>query len=129
GNRSIHDWINYNYNEVNGLNNGFLQDFIAAQQNLAINTANGSPNDFSNHGAGPAMPILSAAFAGGSASGFKNGSYVTFLNNGSLGGLAAAIANNETFFCNVVSQKFGPCATAGIGPLSSSFPSNLFQAN
>jgi len=111
------------------LNNGFYQDFIAAQKNLAINTAAGSPNDFSNHGSGPAMPILTAAFAGASASNFKNGSYVTFLNNGSLGGLAGAIANNETFYCNVVSQKFAPCATAGIGPLTSSFPSNLFQAN
>src|SRR6185312_15420885 len=55
GNRSIHDWISYNYNETNSLNNGFYEDFIAAQQNLAINTAAGLSNDFSNHGAGPAM--------------------------------------------------------------------------
>jgi hypothetical protein len=129
GNRSIHDWINYNYNEVNSLNNGFYQDFIAAQQNLAINAAAGFANDFSNHGTGPAMPIISAAFAGSSASNFKNGSYVTFLQNGSLGGLAGAIANNETFYCNVVSQKFAPCGAVGLGPLSSSYPSNLFQAN
>jgi hypothetical protein len=129
GNRSIHDWISYDYNEVNSLNNGFLQDFLAAQKNLAINAAAGFPNDFSNHGGGPAMPILSAAFAGASASGFKNGSYVTFLNNGSLGGLAGAVANNETFFCNVVSQSFAPCAAVPTAPLSSSFPSNLFQVN
>jgi hypothetical protein len=129
GNRSIHDWISYNYNEVNSLNNGFSQDFLAAQKNLAINTAAGLANDFSNHGAGPAMPILSAAFAGASASGFKNGSYVTFLKNGSLGGLAGAIANNETFFCNVVSQSFGPCSAVPTAPLTSTFPSNLFQVN
>jgi hypothetical protein len=129
GNRSIHDWISYNYNEVNSLNNGFYQDFIAAQKNLAINAAAGFPNDFSNRGSGFAMPILSAAFAGGSASGFKNGSFVTALNNGSLGALAAGIANNETFFCNVVSQAFAPCRAVPTAPLSSIYPSNLFQVN
>jgi hypothetical protein len=129
GNRSIHDWIAYDYNEVNSLSNGFYQDFVAAQKNLAINTAAGFPNDFSNHGTGPAMPILSAAFAGGSASGFKNGSYVTFLNNGSLGGLAGAIANNQTFFCNVVSQSFGPCSAVPTAPQTSVYPANLFKVN
>jgi Carboxypeptidase regulatory-like domain len=129
GNRSIHDWISYNYNEINALNNGFLQDFVAAQQNLAINTAAGLTNDFSNHGSGPAMPILSAAFAGGSASNFKNASFATSLRNGSLGGLAASIANNETFFCNVVSQAFAPCKAIATAPLSSVYPSNLFQVN
>ena len=129
GNRSIHDWISYNYNEVNSLNNGFLQDFLAAQQNLATNAAAGKPNDFTPYAGGKATPILSAAFAGASASGFKNSSYINFLNNGSLGGLAGAIANNQTFFCNVVSQAFGPCSVVPTAPLSSQFPSNLFQVN
>jgi len=134
GNRSIHDWLNLNYNEVNGLNNGFLQDFQAAQQNMAINNLSLPPNkqntDFSNHGTGPAMPILSAAFAGGSASGFQNSQYATYLVNGSLGGLAAAIANNQTFFCNVVSKSFAPCAAAvPSAPSSSKFAPNLFQVN
>jgi hypothetical protein len=129
GNRSIHDWIAYNYNEINSLNNGFLQEFTAAQQNLAINTAAGLTNDFSNHGSGPAMPILTAAFGGGSSASFKNASYVTFLKNGSLGGLAGTVANNQTFFCNVVSKAFGPCSTVASAPLSSTYPSNLFQVN
>jgi hypothetical protein len=129
GNRSIHDWISYNYNEINSLNNGFYQDFIAAQQNLALNTAAGLTNDFSNHGGGSAMPILSAAFAGASASGFKNASFATALRNGSLGGLAGSIANNQTFFCNVVSQSFAPCKVVATAPLTSTFPSNLFQVN
>jgi hypothetical protein len=129
GNRSIHDWIAINYNEVNSLNNGFYQDFIAAQRNLAINTAAGHPGDFSNHGSGPAMPIINAAFAGASASQFTNTSYVNLLKNGSLGGLAAAIANNETYFCNVVSQAFAPCKAVASAPMGSNFPSNLFQVN
>ena len=129
GNRSVRDWIAYNYNEVNSLNNGFMADFLAAQKNLAINTAAGFPNDFSNHGGGPAMPILSAAFAGASATGFKNSRYVNFLKNGSMGGLAGAVANNETFFCNVVSQSFAPCSAIPTAPLSGPYPSNLFQVN
>ena len=130
GNRTLHDWLNLNYNEVNGLNNGFLQDFLAAQQNLALNTAAGSAGDFSNHGSGPAMPILSAAFAGGSAGNFKNGQYVTYLNTGNLGGLANAVATNQTFFCNVVSKSFAPCAAAvPSAPAASAFAPNLFQVN
>jgi len=129
GNRSIHDWIAYNYNEINTLNNGFLQDFQAAQQNLAINTAAGLTNDFSNHGSGPAMPILTAAFAGNSSSSFKNSSYVTLLRNGSLGGLGAAVANNQTFFCNVVGKVFAPCASVASAPSASTYASNLFQVN
>jgi hypothetical protein len=130
GNRTLHDWLNLNYNEVNGLNNGFLQDFQAAQKNLAINTAAGIPNDFSNHGSGPAMPILNAAFAGTSASNFKNAAYITDLKNGAMGTLAAAVANNQTFFCNVVSKSFAPCAAAvPSAPATSTFAPNLFQVN
>ncbi len=65
GDRTIHDWLNLNYNEVNGLNNGFLQDFTAAQQNLAINTAAGKTGDFTPYAGGKATPILSAAFCRG----------------------------------------------------------------
>ena len=129
GNRSIHDWISYNYNEVNGLNNGFLQDFVNAQKNLATNAAAGKPNDFTPYPGDLPTPILSAAFVGASSSQFKNGTFITALTNGSLATLATGVANNETFFCNVVGQGFGPCAAAALGPGSSSFPANLFQVN
>lgn len=128
GNRSIHDWTSFNYNEINTLNNGFLTDFLNAQKNLATNAAAGKANDFTPYAGDIPTPILSAAFTG-SASSFKNSGYITDLNNGSLGALAAVIVNSETFFCNVVSQTFGPCATAALGPLSSSYPANLFQVN
>jgi hypothetical protein len=129
GNRSVRDWIAYNYNEVNSLNNGFMADFLAAQKNLAINTAAGLKNDFSNHGTGPAMTILNAAFAGSSANGFTNSSFATAVRNGSMGTLAADVANNETYFCNIVSQAFGPCSAIPSSPLSSPYPSNLFEVN
>jgi Carboxypeptidase regulatory-like domain len=131
GNRTIHDWIAFNYNEINGLNNGFLQDFVNAQKNLATNIAAGKGNDFTPYPGDLPTPILSAAFALNTtlSQGFQNGSFVTALNNGSLGALAAGVANSEKFFCNVVGQGFGPCATAKLGPASSSFPANLFQVN
>jgi len=130
GNRTIHDWLNLNYNEVNGLNNGFLQDFQAAQQNLATNAAAGKNNDFTPYAGGKPTPILSAAFAGGSASNFKNSQYVTYLKNGSMGALVAAVANNQTFYCNVVGKQFAPCAAAvPSAPATSVYPANLFQVN
>lgn len=130
GNRTLHDWLNLNYNEVNGLNNGFLQDFQAAQKNLATNAAAGKANDFTPYAGDAATPILSAAFAGASASSFKNSQYVTYLKNGAMGSLAAAVANNQTFFCNVVSKAFAPCAVAvPSAPASSIYPANLFQVN
>ncbi len=55
-------------NETNGLNNGFLQDFINAQKNLATNAANGKPGDFTSYPGDLPTPILTAAFAGVSAS-------------------------------------------------------------
>ena len=41
GNKSTHMWHYQNMNEVNIYENGFLQQFIAAQNNLAVNKANG----------------------------------------------------------------------------------------
>src|SRR5256885_7760186 len=37
GNRSVHQWVKLNPNEVNIFENGFLAEFKLAQQNLAIN--------------------------------------------------------------------------------------------
>ena len=42
GNRSLRQWMVINQNEVNIFENGFLDQFKAAQQNLAINQANES---------------------------------------------------------------------------------------
>src|SRR5690606_35467099 len=47
-NRAIKLYRAVDYNEVNIFENGFLQEFLNAQNNLAINAANGSPNTFAN---------------------------------------------------------------------------------
>ena len=46
GNRSVHQWIVENPNEVNIFENGFLGEFKQAQRNLAINNANGNSWEF-----------------------------------------------------------------------------------
>src|SRR5690606_12694771 len=39
GTRSLQSWQNYNYNEINIIENGFLDEFKLAQQNLQANMA------------------------------------------------------------------------------------------
>ncbi len=67
GTRSRDLWGNYNYNEVNILENGFLDEFKLAQANLAANIAAGRGNTFRYYGAGTGtspLPILLAYFSG-----------------------------------------------------------------
>ena len=128
GNRSVHQWIVTNPNEVNIFENGFLSEFKQAQQNLAINAAHGVSGSFANNGyAGQAaLPIMTAA-AGSDVNGFMtNSGFVTDLNNGAAGGMASSIAGSATYFCNLVGgANFSPCAgTTGAG-----YPINFFQAN
>ena len=79
GNRTIHQWISINPNEVNVFENGFLKEFINAQSNLAICNANaaacvaaaGDPvgsarryfSDLGLPGQVP-VPIMTGAFTG-----------------------------------------------------------------
>ncbi len=41
GTRSLQSWLTYNYNEINIVENGFLDEFRLAQQNLQANVAAG----------------------------------------------------------------------------------------
>ena len=56
GNRADDLWRTYGINEVNIFENGFLQDFAAAQNNLAINQASGVTS-FANLGSPGQKPI------------------------------------------------------------------------
>jgi len=127
GNRSVHQWIVENPNEVNIFENGFLPEFKQAQQNLAINAANGVTGSFANNGyagQGP-LPIMTAA-AGGDATFFTNGTFITNLTTGSAGTLATTLAGSPTYLCNLIGgAKFSPCA----GNPGSGYPLNFFQAN
>ena len=66
GTRSLQSWQTYNYNEVNIVENGFLNEFRQAQRNLEANRATTFGNTFRYTGApgtGP-LPIFLAHFEG-----------------------------------------------------------------
>ena len=123
GNVTRNQWIASNINEVNIFENGFLNEFKAAQANLAINQAAGVTS-FANRGLpGQAnLPILTAT---GIA--VNNAAAVNNLLNGQAGTLANTLATNRDFFCRMVGTTFEPCGTsygAGAG-----YPINFWRAN
>lgn len=126
GNRSIHNWTTFNYNEVNIFENGFLTDFKNAQLNYIAS----GKKSFSDVG-GIKTPIIDAAFAN-TPSGFTNSTFLGYLNNGQAGSFARQLAGNSqqtpAYFCALVGSSFGPCAGKFTGT-SASYPINFFQAN
>lgn len=133
GNLSLHQWLSYNLNEYNTTTNGFTTQFIAAQNNLKINQANGKGASFANNGlAGQSpLPIFEAAF-GTATSNFTNGTFITDLNTGQAGLFARSIAQNATFLCNMVgSANLQPGCTAKGNPNApgAGYPINFFQVN
>ena len=136
GNHGYNLWRTYNLNETNIIENRFLDDFRNAQQNLAINLANGRTG-FANQGlpGQVALPIFETAFgARGSqpalpaASGFTNGTFVTQLQQGQAGRLANTLAGDFRYLCAMVGNGLPGCASRGYdapGP----YPINVFQAN
>jgi hypothetical protein len=143
GNRSLRQWISINPNEINIFENGFLTEFKAAQQNLAINNASGNANfagSFANNGlAGQsALPIMSTAFAGeptgpdGNLQDFTNGTFDFLLQTGQAGSFAGQLAGigNADYLCNLVQAgSFAPCANIGYSGPGGPYPVNFFQAN
>src|SRR6185437_4531086 len=122
GNHGVDLWSNVNLNETNILENGFLTQFQAAQNNLAI--ANGisvgqllnpqtklTTNNFGNGGlpGQVAVPILTTALGTST-----DQTTATQLQQGQAGATANAIAGNATRMSNLT--KAG-------------FPINLFQVN
>ncbi len=128
GNRTIHQWIGINPNEVNVFENGFLAEFKNAQANLAA----GEGNSFSSSN-GHSTPIFDAAFGGAGASDYSNPSYINYLNTGQVGRMASilsGIAGSVPYFCNLVGSGFSPCATnAGYTGGGAGYPINFFQSN
>jgi hypothetical protein len=67
GTRSLQSWQTYNYNEVNIVENGFLDEFRLAQQNLQANIAAGRGSNFRYFGPGTGtspLPTFVAYFSG-----------------------------------------------------------------
>jgi Carboxypeptidase regulatory-like domain len=130
GNRGVRLWRTYNINEVNIFENGFLKQFQDAQNNLAINAANGITGFANNQFPGQVeTPIFEAAFAGMAANlGFANGTFINQLQTGQAGALANTFASTSTYFCRLVGNGFGPCANLGF-TATGLYPINLFRLN
>jgi hypothetical protein len=136
GNAGRNLWRSYNLNEVNIFENGFLEEFKAAQRNLAINQAAGV-NSFANAGrlGQVALPIFDAAFgARGNqgalppGSGYTNGTFINLLQQGQAGRLATQMAGNAIYLCRMAGSNLPPCSGLGYtaaGP----YPMNFFQMN
>jgi len=129
GNRTLHQWIAINPNEVNVFENGFLAEFKKAQANLA---ASGGTS-FAGTGAN-ALPIMTAAFGGSPTdSDFTNSQFINDLQTGSVGAFASVLSGvngTHPYFCNLVGSKFAPCVTnAGYTGAGAGYPINFFQAN
>jgi hypothetical protein len=134
GNRTIHQWININPNEVNIFENGFLTEFKKAQTNLAAYVA-AHPTDPhpSFEGSTGSLPIINAAFGGAGASDFTNAQFVRDLQTGQAGALAnvlSGINGTVPYFCNLVGAAFAPCKNnIGYTGAGAGYPINFFQAN
>jgi hypothetical protein len=138
GNKSTHLWHYQNLQETNIFENGFLGQFKQAQQNLAINQANGKGNTFANNGltGQGALPIFDAAFGANGAnngvvasgSGYGSSSFITNLQQGTAGTMAQTLATTTTYFCRLAGSGFSPCGNLGFNA-PGQYPLNFFQAN
>ncbi len=139
GNKATHVWRTYSLSETNIFENGFLQEFINAQKNLAINLDAGVTS-FQNRGlvGQSPLPILEAAFgARGSqpalaaGSSWTSSTFINQLRLGTAGAMADSLAsgsNAQTYLCRMTGNTFPPCAGLGFdaaGP----YPMNFFRVN
>lgn len=128
GNRTIHQWVGIDPNEVNIFENGFLKEFKNAQANLAASGGKSFSSSYGNP-----TPTFDAAFGGANASDYTNTQFINYLNTGQAGSMASTLANvagTVPYFCNLVGSGFSPCATnAGYTGGGAGYPINYFVAN
>jgi hypothetical protein len=113
GNHSIGLGIQQNLNEVNIFENGFLQEFIAAQNNLNIALAAGRAANFRNQGLPGQvnLPIFTASFGSATAANFGNATFIQLLQQGQAGSLANQLGNataNLAFQTNRIAAGLSP---------------------
>jgi len=142
GQRSVHQWLAVDPNEINIFENGFLNEFKNAQTNLAINQTHGITSFANNGYAGQqALPIFDAAFAGEPSGGpgvpladYSNGTFITDLHQGGAGDIAANLSTPSgtvPYICNLVGSSVTPCANGAYASKATPgpYPANFFQAN
>lgn len=119
-NHAIKVYRAVDFNEINIFENGFLNEFLRAQGNLAINLANGVSsfaNLFPAQGTVP-LPIFNSFFATGvsAANGFGNATFISHLNNNNVGSIASTLATSNIY-------------RASRETVANGIPANFFVAN
>src|SRR6266542_443377 len=138
GNQTHLAWRTSNLNEVNIFENGFLQEFKNARNNLTINQSAGVAS-FANQGrpGQVATPIFDAAFgprgalaAIAAGSGYASTTFITNLQNGEAGALATTLATNQNYVCRMFGSNFSPCARVlPTANAPGAYPLNFFLLN
>ena len=112
GNHGVHEWRQYNINEVNIFESGFLNEFNIAAANLAIaRGVTAGSNNYGNQGLPGQRPIPILLTAIGNSTDATTASNIGL---GAAGTIANSIATNAT--------RMGNLTKAG-------YPENLFVAN
>jgi hypothetical protein len=98
GNHAVKIFRAINYNEVNIFENGFLNEFLNAQKNLALNGG----SSFAPGAAGTvALPIFATLFTGlTTANGYGNATLINNLTNNNVGTMAFTLANSPVYANN-----------------------------
>ncbi|HEX6972893.1 MAG TPA: TonB-dependent receptor [Vicinamibacterales bacterium] len=145
GTRSLQGFVDYNFNEVNIVENGFLNEFKNAQKNLQANIAAGRGNTFAYTGAPGTspLPIFLGAYNGQPASAASNTAAYTGTNwtntthlgllalqNPKPGGAIDGGTGNTAGFASL-NTTFGLIGNATFrnNLIAAGYPSNLFIAN
>ncbi|HEX5875474.1 MAG TPA: TonB-dependent receptor [Pyrinomonadaceae bacterium] len=128
GTRGRNLWRRFGLNEVNLVENGFLNEFRQAQLNLAANQAAGRGNTYAFFGAGTGtqpLPIMLGFFTGSSANANSAAAYAgvgQFTNTTRLTQLNPNFANPVAFATALQNTFLGNGVAAGL-------PENFFVVN
>ena len=131
GNHGTHLWRQYGVNEVNIFENGFLEEFKIAMENLRIaRAANPNSNNFGNAGLPGQMPIPIITAALG-ANALSDITFATTISRGEAGRLASNIASSVTRMNNLINAGIVPFVTLQDpnNPAASLRLSNFFVVN
>ena len=145
GTRFLQSWTDYNYNEINIKENGFLDEFRKAQTNLRANIAAGLGNTFAYTGAPGTspLPIFLGAYNAQRASQAENPAVYTgtqwtnttnlgllAINNPNPGGAINGGNNNNAGFASL-NTTFGLIGNGTFRQnlINAGYPANFFVAN
>jgi hypothetical protein len=97
-NHAVKVWRANNFNEVNIFENGFLNEFVNAQRNLA---ARGGTSFAPGCGGCVALPLLDKFFAGlATGSAYTNAAFIQNLTQNNVGTFANTLAFSTTYRAN-----------------------------